>query len=409
MKFVNVLFIVLLAGAFLACKKHKDNKVEVDHPFVRYVETRTITSDLVALDMVRTADGGYLILGSSPQETSQYHRIYVLKVDAAGNYVWDSYLPEPYYNPVSSLIAKDGAWLLFCMDDISTTRLIQIKDAQANIPEQLAIWPDLVLPLHASATPDGGFLVLNSHLADKWTGLTKLGSNLKEEWTAQYDYNESFAPEIDRHVKGEIAPLPFITGTVTTDAGTVAYFFNAHYDANLSTMFVNPSDGSLDGFGYLGGDRSFATMKTILPLGGTRFAFTRYDRSNNNFFIPNLTFDYKAGLIKAISGLGGQKFPDMETGARVVCQKQILLGREVLIYGTNTKNNGIGLYFFDARSGVYLGNKTLSLETPFELGGFAPSTDGGLMVMAKTYIVNRFARVCLLKLSVEDLTKVFGG
>lgn len=388
-----------------ACKKHKENKIQPDKEYIRYVNTSTIQTDLVPLDMVKTVDEGFLILGSSPSKELLYHQTYLLKIDKEGKYEWDTYLPSTFLNPVSSILAKDGSYYFFCMDLLTGTHLVKINES-THTADPIKYWDEIQLPLHASATPDGGFLVLNAHLGDKWTGLTKIGPDLNATWRREYTFDENFSDVIDRHVKKESAPLPFFTGTVQNGGNVSAYYFNAYFDANFSCVFVNPTNGRTNGYTYLGGDRAYASMRNVLPLESGVFAMSWYDRNSNNYFVPRKDLVIQSPTPTAVTGLGGQRFADMEADSRVLCKRLILAGRDVLVYSANTKNKGIGLYAFDVSTGTFLGNKLLSLETPFEMGGFATTSDGGLAIMAKTYVLNRFPRVCLIKLSDEEVKKL---
>ncbi|MBC7388271.1 MAG: hypothetical protein H7329_03590, partial [Opitutaceae bacterium] len=156
------------------------------------------------------------------------------------------------------------------------------------------------------------------------------------------------------------------------------------------------------------GDRSYAALRTIVPLGDTRFAISRYDRNGNIYCVPNTSIDVKSSTAIANTELGGVKFPDIEPNSRVICKNIIMSGRQVLVYAANSKNKGIGLYIFDSNTGVFLGSKSFNLETPLEMGAFELAQDGGLLVMGKTYIANRFPRVCVFKISPEDATKLVG-
>ena len=400
MRTTFILILILIAG----CKKHKENKIEPDKQFVRYINTTSILTDLTPLDMVRTSDQGFLILGSSPVSGKNYQSIYLLKIDKEGNFVWDGYLPEKYSNPVSDLIFKDGFYNLFCMDAVSGTHLIRLFDVSLKT-EEIKFFEEIQLPVNASATPDGGYLILNVNLSDKWSGITKINPDLGIKWSEQYYFNENFASEIDRHLKREGLPLSFLTGSLNNSE---AYYFNGFIDANFSGVFVNPVDGKADGFNQIGGDRSYAALKTVVSLGDSRFAISRYDRSGNLYFVPNTIIDVKSSTAIANTELGGIKFPDIEPNSRVICKNIFISGGQVLVYAANSKNKGISLYIFDSNTGIFLGSKSFNLETPLEMGAFEVAQDGGLVVMGKTYIANRFPRVCIFKISPEDATKLVG-
>jgi len=404
---IYYLFIICVALGivFASCKKHKENKVEPDNQYFKYVDTETLANDLVPLDMVRTVDQGFLFLGSSPATGLLFHKTYLLKLDKEGKFLWDKYLDADFLNPVSELMSKNGSYFIFCMDQNTGTHLVKLNDTNGQT-ESVKYWDNIQLPLHGSVTPEGGFLILNANLGDKWSGFTKINSDLSTAWNEVYFFNDNFAAEIDRHTKRETQPLSFMTGTVS--GANPSYFFNCFYEANFSCIFVKQKDGKTDGYSQIGGDRSYAAIRYLTALNENRFALCRYDRTNTNFLIPNAMIPI-LGSPTVSTELGGTTFADMEPNSRILCRRHVVAGKDVIIYAANNRNKGVGLYAFDANSGIFLGSKSLNLESPCEMGGFAPTADGGLAVLAKTYIVNRFPRVLVFKLNEEETKKLVGG
>ena len=406
-KLWKIFLCVLPVFLWSSCKKHKENKIEPTEEFVRYVNSDTLSGDLVPLDIVATADGGYLILGSSPSPDFLYHKTYILKVDQEGKYNWDAYLNTQYLNPVSDIMVKNGEYYLMCMDQLTGTYLVKINESTHGA-DLVHYFTSISLPLAASATPDGGYLILNCSLGDNYTAFTKVGADFKTVWQKIFYFSDpSFTESVDRHVKREIPPLPFFTGTVAENGVATAYYFNG-YNNNLSCQFANPDNGKITGFTVLEGDRAYASIRTLIPLGKSTFALSYYDRSSIDYLNPKDTLDIFSSTPTAVTGILGKTYPEIETNSRIVSRKYTLSGRDVIVYAANTKNKGVALYAYDVSTGDYLGSKIFSLETPCEMGGFVPAADGGLMVMAKTYIDSRFPRVCLFKMSAEDVKKLIG-
>lgn len=400
---ISILFLSLFA-----CKKHKENKIEPDKEFVSYINTDSIQTDLVPLDIVKTPDEGFLILGSSPSATL-FHKTYLLKINKEGKYEWDNYLDDDFLNPVSDILTRNGEYYVFCMDEATGTHLVKLN-ASGGRGESAKYWGNILLPLHANFSPDGGYLILSANVGDKYTLFTKVGSSMNTVWSIRHTYDDDYiSASIDRHVKKESTPLPFFCGTAMNGTSIVSYYFNAFKGANFSCYFVDPVTGRTGGsYTYLGGDRAYAAVRSLLQLDASTFALSWYDRSSIDFLTPRREINIRVGTPTAVTELGGQKFADMEVNSRIVSKRLTIAGRDVLIYAANTKNKGIGLYAFDANSGGYLNSKNLSLETPLEMGGIVATSDGGLTIMAKTYVANRFARVCLLKLSEDDLKPLVG-
>ncbi len=389
---------------FYNCKKHKENKVDPDMEYYRFVNTETIQNDLVPLDMVRTEDQGFLFLGSSPEDEMLFHRTYLLKLDKEGKFLWDKYLEKEFLNPVSELMFRNGAYYIFCMDELTGTYLVKINH-ENGASESVKYFEDIRMPLHGSATPDGGFLVLSVNLGDKITEFRKLNSGLNLTWKEKsefpYEDNSALNDKLNNHINHNLKPLPFFTGTVS--GSNASYYFNGLSGTDFTTLFVNQATGKADGIMILG-NKTNAAVRYLLPLDGYRFTMCRYDATGINYFTPSILITE----VKASTEMGGQKFADMEPESRVLCRRHTIAGSDVIIYAANSRNKGVGLYAFEANSGAYLGSKVLSLESPCEMGGFAPTADGGIAVIAKTYVTNRFPRVLVFKLNEEETKRLVG-
>jgi hypothetical protein len=80
-------------------------------------------------------------------------------------------------------------------------------------------------------------------------------------------------------------------------------------------------------------------------------------------------------------------------------------GKNILIYGSNTKSKQIGLLFYDEATGEFISSRYLGFSNPFEIANLMISAEGGLAVCGTTYLAGRFPRICIIKLSEEDLAE----
>jgi len=61
------------------------------------------------------------------------------------------------------------------------------------------------------------------------------------------------------------------------------------------------------------------------------------------------------------------------------------------------------LYAYDAEDGTLLSLKYLGQTSPYEIGNFVKTLDGGLIVLGNTFVAGRFSRLCLFKLTKSEL------
>ncbi len=74
-----------------------------------------------------------------------------------------------------------------------------------------------------------------------------------------------------------------------------------------------------------------------------------------------------------------------------------------MIYASDTKSKQIGLFFYEEVSGRFMSSKYLGFTNPFEIGNLAVTSDEGLVVCGTTYLAGRFPRICIFKLSKDEL------
>ena len=77
--------------------------------------------------------------------------------------------------------------------------------------------------------------------------------------------------------------------------------------------------------------------------------------------------------------------------------------RRVVIFGTHTKQRRLVFYAYDAENGELLGTQYLGQNGPYRMGDFIATVDGGLAVVAETFVANRFSRPCLFKLTPAEV------
>ena len=102
----------LLVLSLLVCFCCKESGVKIEHPstFVHYFNGGTPD---VAQSIIKTSDGGYLILANSQTTlTSSYYRIKLIKVDAYGNESWERLIPKVFdpYDPSSPTAPKPASY-----------------------------------------------------------------------------------------------------------------------------------------------------------------------------------------------------------------------------------------------------------------------------------------------------------
>jgi hypothetical protein len=203
-------------------------------------------------------------------------------------------------------------------------------------------------------------------------------------------------PIID-HLTGNGKTLPFLCGSL----GNGTYFFNGFYNYTLSMVFFN--FGSTGMPGVLQGYKDERCISSALFLPETnKFALSGYAYGNNTLY-PAAEVSYSGGSIASGSDLVGYSMPELNTDARVIVKKETLNGKNLLVYGSDTRSGQIALYFYEVETGTLIASKHLGYTNTFLFGNSIKTADEGLAIAGVTYLSGRFSRLCLYKVPKEDL------
>jgi hypothetical protein len=278
------------------------------------------------------------------------------------------------------------------------TYLVQIDDVTESFSE-IGYLPALQYPLAAAPVNGGGFVVQGYNREDQKTVLTRLNANGVAVWQEEYDTFEDVEEDIVRHLIGTSRPLPFMTGSIGNN-----FFFNGFYNYSYSMVFVNAADGSQTG--VINGPGVDDAISGATQLTGSKFAMARYSFLENKI-IPKYNIDVNG--IEVTGDLDGLKFDELSQKAKFQIKKVNVAGKSAIIYGTETKSGQILLLAYDQANESLLGSRYLGFGQPYQMADFATTKDGGLIVLASTYVTGRFARLALFKLSKNDLEMLVGG
>ncbi len=388
-------YLLLTVGVILGLSScgSDEESVEPGTSFTRIYDDPKFSSEYDPLNILPTDDGGFLLLAAT-----EAWNPYLVKTDEDGQVVWHSGVDLAYVNPLAKLLVINDSVYLVCMNEVTlATEVLRLNLNGGNI-EPVATIEAVQYPLSISQTPDGSLLILGYNRESRSSTLHKLSGSFATEWSAEYPVEEDVEEDIIDHLGRTGPQLPFFTGA-TTDGST--YYFNGFSNYTLSMNFVNPGSGELAG--TLNGFRQEGYVSAAHHLTGSQFALAR-----RNFQVSTLLPSAEINLqtIANSGDLVANDFPEIAHEARVIVKTTELLGRPTIVYGAHTKTQQLVFYFYDQEAGTLLATYHLGMTDPYQLGDFTFTEDGGLVVLAKTFLIGRFSRLCLFKLSPEEVQQI---
>jgi len=301
-------------------------------------------------------------------------------------------------NPIPGIFERNGTFYFFCMDELSlNTVLFQVSDSSSA--PQVAQTYGISFPLYASQTSDGGIIMLSYDYENQASRLNKFDAdfNLTNGGAEGYPVLDDFLELIDGHINRTGARMPFFTGEANG-----RYFFNGFSNYTLAIHFIDKSNYSLTGVinGFQKGEEG---VSGLLNISGNNYLLTRYS-FNENFIIPASQIDENS--VMTSTDFGGNDHPEIAQRGFFYLDLLDINGESTLVAGTTTKSDQNILYFYDPNSGELVGSKRLGYNNPYELVKIIQSNDGGLTILGNTYVLGRFSRIYLYKLSEQDLIDI---
>jgi hypothetical protein len=400
-----------------ACLEESSDKVD-KKAFTKIYDNSEFYSSFYAIDMKQTADGGYLILGGKtkvvknpedPEESPNVNTpmsVYLLKVDALGAIVNERELAADYVYPIGKLNQIGDSFYFFCMDGGTNAFLVNVDQLGESTADPIALESNgesVALPLASAVDNAGtGLLLLsydNGSLESAVSRVSTSGEIPVTDPIRFYTGDESPIEDlVIKHALREGTQFPFAVGQSAANT----YYFNGFIDYTFSLVFSDLSENEKVN-GIVNGQQQNAGFSTVLPISGQTFAISTYN-FGFNFLLPNATLvtNGPPTNVTAVQA-DGFAFPELESNARVKAIRGVLKGKNVIIYGSNTKSGQIGLYIYDEATGEFLSSKYLGYSNPFEIAAVVQTPEGDLVISGTTYIAGRLPRFCLIKVPKDEI------
>jgi hypothetical protein len=389
--------IIIIGGLLIFSCTEESNPLFDEQNFTKIYDNDQFNSSYFPIDVRQTPDGGYLILGGRKLTDSNFSGIYLMKVDKYGGFEKDMEVDAAYVNPIADLMEVNGKYYFFCMEELSLQAQLVEVDA---LVENVLIAPVAGSAFYPSAASSDGndFVLLSYNHVDKLSVISLI--NTTGGMLASKGFGIGAGDDVEEPVINHFIrtgrQLPFAAGRVSGGL----YYFNGFFNYTFSLVFTDLNQD--DPVGVVQGQQDDGGFSAIRPISGSKFAAARFN-FGDNYLLPNVNLT-TSGVTSSVD-LGGNTLPELIPNSKVRILNTVIDGKNTLIYGSDTKSAQIGLLFYDEATGEYFGTKYLGFSNPFEIANLIPTADEGLAVCGTTYVAGRFPRICLFKISKEELAK----
>ncbi|AEA44726.1 hypothetical protein [Fluviicola taffensis] len=386
------LFFTILFGLSLSTIGCKKNKTKPEDSFIKIYDDQNGNKHFNPLGITTSASNdGYIVL-------SAYDgwRIHLMKIDNAGEFLWNYELPSQYVNAVPNLIKSNGQNYLVCMDAVGLFTYILKIDESTHTTTEVSNFPNVLYPTYAFNAGSAIYIQNYDRLSIQ-TGIHKLTTDLTTiTQSAGLDIFTDVEERIVNHVTFNGKRIPFFV-SVTPDNNHIV--MNGFYNYSFSLVFLDQNlnfTGVYNGAGFNGG------LAAISTSGSSGFALARFSY-DNLYYNPNASLNPTTIDIAESIPAQGQSELDAQ---KPVLIKNISIGEvQYKAYLSSTRSNQLVLSLYHL-GGSLVGKKYLGKNIPLTACDFIQTEDNGLNILVQAKIMGSFDRIAIMKLSKEQLEEI---
>jgi hypothetical protein len=400
----HIIFRSLFRGWILACAllsiiscDIKKSKADPSESFSVVYDHPDMDLSFYPVDMVQTGDGGFLVLSVYTDTVlSTFPLIRIMKADKSGSLVSEKVVDPAFCSAVPALIPNGSSWRFVCMDAVNqNTKLMEVDEDANNVSEVHELSGKY--PLYLFADNSDNFLVLSFDRIARTSVLTLYSPGGNQEWQSNYNINEDYKNQIEMHLKKAGRQFPFFI-LQSGESASSHYLVNCFFNYTMTLIFADPATGNRGG--QVNSYQDDAAISSAVYLDGSRFSLSRY-YMGENYIYPSVELDQNS--MQGSDGFEDIHLAELTTDAPFKSITATFHDREVVIDASQTKSNSLVLYFFNRTDGKLLATKNVASTNPIKIAGLISTSDGGLAILAQTYIAGRFPRIAIFKIAPDDI------
>lgn len=373
----------------------KDNKdVDPSSSFLRIYDSHQFDHAIGPVDVLQTEVGGYLILGNYRRDDTNFLGAYIASADENGTFIRNTYLRDNNVHPVGKILTLGGEHYFVSMDAVGLQAYLNQIDDSARVVNTISL--GVTYPMYAENDGDNQF-ILSSYNHDAATSvLSVVGTDgsIGAQSSFGIGAGENVEEPIIDHFTRTGRELPFFAGRSSSGM----YYLNGFYNYTLSLLFTDLSSDTPSG--VVQGQQDEGGISGLLSLDGGQFAVSRFNFGDN---YATALATLSTGGTTSSSDIESNPMLEWDVDAKVRMLSITLNASDYIVIASTTKNQQIVLHFFDETTGDYVGVNYYGFSNPYQLGSMTVTADNGLAILGSTQVAGKFQRLCLFKVSEDEL------
>ncbi|SMD38847.1 hypothetical protein SAMN04488029_3906 [Reichenbachiella faecimaris] len=392
-QFKDLVWVIATLWVISSCDIADNKDVDPADSFLRIYDSHQFDHEIRPVDIVQTAEGGYLFLGNYRREDVDFLGTYVSSADEEGQFVRNTYLTDDNVHPVGKFLELGGEHYFISMDAVSLQAYLNQVNDSARIVSTTGL--GVTYPMYAENDGEDQFVLLSYNSLDRTTMLSLV--NADGSIAAQSAFGIGAGQEVEEpiidHFTRTGRELPFFAGRSVN--GT--YYANGFYNYTLSLLFTDLSDDTPSG--VIQGQQDQGGISSLISLSGDNYGLARFNYGDQ---YANAIATLNTLGTTSSSDLAGSPMLEWAYGEKVKMTTMTLGSSDYIIMATTTKNQQIVLHFYD-NAGAYVAVDYLGFSSPYQLGAIHVTSDNGLAILGSTQVAGKFQRLCLFKKSENEL------
>ncbi len=406
--------IILFSGLILVQCDITNSDIENSESFIRIYHDDNLNNNYYPLDVVELNDG-FLILSSRIIDSDtltysyEYHLPFIIKTDIEGNVEWTTVGNYPYVSPIANILEINGEYYFFTLHNTSLEPILFEIDLSSESIDLVSggDFGSNTFALKSIVDSEGNILLLtNSNSGTRDAELRKISNitsnpqvNVIGTMTNSSNHGINvIVPTILEHLGHYNKQYPFSIKEYKNNNNLDSYCVNC-FGNDLFSLYNVDKDGSSQSK-WITGSRNKVYVASFQQLSDSLFAFVKND--NNKISIKSdllLNNDNRYDIDDLTETT---EFIELDGNALIPSEIISFNNENFLISAIATKGEQVALFIYETED--------YSLHNIYYVGStndIAPvtikQTSDALLVLCKTLVTNKYPRVALYKIPLDEI------
>lgn len=346
--------------------------------------------------IVELPDGGYLILSGVKVDTSviEFPHANLIKTNSTGEVEWtrdyDLYAPSP------TLFQRSGSVGFVAMDLQLNAYAVEINISNGDVAGQHNLL--LTMPLYSYVDRQNNLLVLGYDFITRSSWISLFDGSFGLQRSIKLNVNTDLENQVQKHMNKSGEQFPFFIGE-WTEGSQSGYYVNCFYNYTIRAVYLESA-----GLTMMGNIYSFQTeaaVSSLVQRTGNRYALTRF-YSNSNYLLGDVKVDISTS--QNFNDVTGEMLHELVHDAKVLSRRIAIGETSYLIFASQTNSNSMVTYQHAAEVDSLIATHYHQFNERVEVGDMIQTSDEGVALLGKIYILGKYQRPVLVKLPVRTFT-----